>query len=102
MYKRSARIIFLGNQQLRDWANKACAHYGSHWLESKEATLTSLDWADLVITLDADALKNLPELPRQTRHKHWPLDHENEKTVTQKVLGMIGGMKMLARLDENS
>ncbi len=74
-----------------------------------------LAWADLVVTVCRSADEQCPALPAGVQKRHWPLANpiqgsENEAGVLQswrmlrddirsRVEGMIGGMKMLERMD---
>ncbi len=74
-----------------------------------------LAWADLVVTVCRGADEQCPALPAGVQKRHWPLANpsqgsENETGVMQawrvlrddirsRVEGMIGGMKMLERMD---
>lgn len=147
MYKRSARVLFVGtgnscrSQMAEGWAN----HLGSGRLVARSAGIEAhgidphavavmrevgidispqsstrlmpamLAWADLVITVCGYADEHCPELPTGVQKKYWPLDHpartgRDEVQIMQdlrtmrdaihsRVKGMIGGMKMLERVD---
>ncbi|MHB8347490.1 MAG: arsenate reductase ArsC [Acidiferrobacterales bacterium] len=74
-----------------------------------------LAWADLVVTVCLRAEERCPTLPAGARKRHWPLGNPgqaggDEGRVMQvwrlvrddirgRVEGMIGGMKMLERMD---
>ena len=74
-----------------------------------------LTWADLVVTVCRGADEQCPALPAGVQKRHWPLANPsqgggNEAGVLQswrmlrddirnRVEGMIGGMKMLERMD---
>ncbi len=74
-----------------------------------------LAWADLVVTVCNYADEHCPALPAGVQKKCWPLDHpaqtgRDEPQIMQamratrdairsRIEGMIGGMKMLERVD---
>jgi arsenate reductase len=83
--------------------------------ESTRVTPEMLAWADLVVTVCGHADEHCPVLPPGVRKKHWPLEDPAKATGTEeeimvkfratrdevknRVEGMIGGIKMLARSD---
>jgi len=83
--------------------------------ESTRVTPEMLAWADLVVTVCGHADEHCPVLPPGVRKKHWPLEDPAKATgtdeeimakfratrdeVKNRVEGMIGGIKMLARSD---
>lgn len=84
---------------------------------SKMLTPDLLAWADLVVTVCGHADEQCPALPAGTQKKHWPLSDPAKATGTDeeiaqvfratrddikaRVEGIIGGLKMLARADED-
>ena len=64
-----------------------------------------LQWADLVVTLDAVAEKCCPPLPAHVQKKHYPFETVEESNIAayrkvrdairERIEGMIGGMAML-------
>ena len=98
-YKRRARVLFLGPPALSAAALEAALELGAEWLEPSTAEPPASGWADLVVTLDPVSLDLLPALPATTRHKHW--DVATPPAVRERVAGMIGGMRLLARMTEN-
>lgn len=97
-YKRPARVIFLGPSPLVAAAMSAATELGADWLEPNTTRPPASGWADLVITLDASSQAALPALPGTTRHKHWPA--QSPEDVRKRVAGMLGGMRLLARLPD--
>lgn len=98
-YKRRARVLFLGPSQLGAAAVAAALELGAEWLEPSTTEAAASGWADLVVTLDPVSRDHLPTLPATSRHKHWNVDTPAE--VRERVAGMIGGMRLLARLPED-
>ncbi|WP_455384938.1 hypothetical protein [Acidihalobacter prosperus] len=98
-YKRRARVLFLGPPELASAAVELSRELGAEWLESDTAEAPASGWADLVVTLDPVSRDHLPALPATSRHKHWNVDTPAE--VRERVAGMIGGMRLLARLPED-
>ncbi|MHB1678640.1 MAG: hypothetical protein ACYCSS_14135 [Sulfuriferula sp.] len=119
-YKRLARIVFLSGLHAAP-ANLA-AHYGNRfgarWVVAQAAVLpgvcgdvpafssAQLEWADLLVTLDAVALAAKPLLPAGIQHRHYafePIPAASDKIawrefalrLRERVEGMIGGMRML-------
>ncbi|MHB1332627.1 MAG: hypothetical protein ACYCY1_08530 [Sulfuriferula sp.] len=121
-YKRKARILFLGG--LHPVPPNLAAHYtnrqGADWMEARAAVLPgvtgdvpvlgddALEWADLLVTLDAAALAACPPLRHGLQHRHYPFEplpgvaDKSAWTVLagrirERVEGMIGGMQMMQR-----
>ncbi|MHB8744122.1 MAG: arsenate reductase (thioredoxin) [Sulfuricaulis sp.] len=85
--------------------------------ESTRVTPEMLEWADLVVTVCGHADEHCPALPPGVQKKHWPLkdparargtDAEimqvfrtTRDEIRNRVEGMIGGIKLLARQDAN-
>ena len=99
VYKRRARVLFLGPPALATAAAEAALELGAEWLAADTAEAPASGWADLVVTLDSVSRDRLPALPATSRHKHWNVNTPAE--VRERVAGMIGGMRLLARLPEN-
>lgn len=99
VYKRRARVLFLGPATLTESALAASLELGARWVEPRTDESPASGWADLVVTLDSDSRDTLPTLPPTTRHKHW--DAATPTEVRDRVFGMIGGMRLLARLPED-
>lgn len=111
MYKRPARVLFLGlpgdgrgelavrltAELARDWVEARCA-------EPHMAGQGDLAWADLVIPLSAAARKQCPPLPPAARLWAWDLPEttlqDSETGIRQRITAMIGGMRMLTRVDD--
>jgi arsenate reductase (thioredoxin) len=86
--------------------------------ESTKLTPDMLEWADLVVTVCGHADEHCPVPPSGVQKKHWPLEDPAKATGTEeqimakfratrdeiksRVEGMIGGIKLLARSDENT
>ncbi|MES2407031.1 MAG: hypothetical protein V4528_06890 [Pseudomonadota bacterium] len=121
-YKRKARILFLGG--LHPVPPNLAAHYangqGTDWMEARAAVLPGvtgdvpvldddvLQWADLLVTLDAAALAACPPLRPGLQHRHSPFEplpgvaDKSAWTVLasrirERVEGMVGGMQMMQR-----
>lgn len=66
-----------------------------------------LEWADLLVTLDAEAAQHCPPLPRNTQQKHYPFETAMQPgteayrtlrdAIRHRIEGMTGGMRMLAK-----
>lgn len=97
-YKRRAHVLFLGPPELAAVAVDTALELGAEWVEPSTAEPPSSGWADLVVTLDPVSRDLLPALAATTRHKHWTVDTPAQ--VREQVTGMIGGMRLLARLSE--
>jgi len=85
--------------------------------ESTRVTPEMLEQADLVVTVCGHADEHCPVLPPGVQKKHWPLEDPAKATGTEeeimakfratrdevksRVEGLIGGLKMMARSDEN-
>jgi len=86
--------------------------------ESTRVTPEMLAQADLVVTVCGHADEHCPVLPPGVQKKHWPLEDPAKATGTEeqimakfratrdeiksRVEGMIGGIRLLARSDENT
>ena len=119
-YKRSARILFLSGEHAAP-ANLA-AHYanrlGAEWMIARAAVLPdvggeaavldvdSLEWADVLVTLDAVALAARPALRPGLQHRHYPFEPAPDSSdkigwsdfalrVRNRIEGMIGGLRLL-------
>ncbi len=97
MYKRRVKILFMGAVARKQTANLAAHELGAGWLEVATFADIPFIWADLIVTLDESALARLPAPPASTHHKYWAIDHATPADIRQRVLGMIGGLRMLAR-----
>lgn len=63
-----------------------------------------LAWADLLVSLDSEARTHLTTLANGIPLKHWDLPDEDDletlsRTIRRRVEQMIGGLRMLARMD---
>lgn len=121
-YKRKARILFLGG--LHPVPPNLAAHYanrlGADWMEARAAVLPgvagdvsvlddeALQWADLLVTLDASANAACPPLRSGLQHRHYPFEPipgvadklawtALAARIRERVEGMIGGMQMMQR-----
>lgn len=66
-----------------------------------------LQWADLIVTLDAEAEKCCPPLPAHLQKKHYPIEtvvgsdiaayRKIRDAIRKRIEGMIGGMTMLEK-----
>ncbi len=127
-YKRKARILFLGG--LHPVPPNLAAHYanrlGAEWMEARAAVLpgvagdvpvfgeAAVEWADLLVTLDAVANAACPPLRPGLQHRHYPFEPLPAVTdkpawttlagrIRERVEGMIGGMRLMqqASLDDD-
>lgn len=75
---------------------------------AKHLDTALLEWADLIVTMDEAARRACPALPEGTQHRHYPFREpeqcQNEPEIREicsaveaRILGMIGGMKLLAK-----
>jgi hypothetical protein len=99
-FKRKARILFLdGGSGMAARAAALVGEMADAWLEGKGASLPVdgwlLDWADLVVTLDGEAERRCPPLPRHGQRRHYPA--ADEAALRERIAGMVGGLKLLAR-----
>jgi hypothetical protein len=110
MYKRRARILFLG--QLKEPLELACGmveQVASECLEARGLGVEALDgrsdelgWADLLIALDALACDWLPRAQTSMPYRCWSLPVEaaaKSEFLKQQLLSMVAGMRMLQRMD---
>ena len=102
MYKRRARVTFVSSTpDLAERAVRVATALGSSWIEARACpTGMAPDECDLLVTLDATALAARAALPPGCRHAHWPLSPSSaDGDIASHVEGLIGGMRLLARLD---
>jgi hypothetical protein len=99
MYKRRARVVFLHAQcpEIAVRAVELSERHGSEWLEAQHE-YQDREWPDLLILLDGRPPDKL-NLPAHIRVKSWLLGTAWESELEKRVLGMIGGFRLLARLD---
>ncbi|WP_018953953.1 hypothetical protein [Thioalkalivibrio sulfidiphilus] len=110
MFKRAARVLFIGGSG--DWrtdlAVRLMGEIGAGWMEGRGVDLDRLDaeqlaWADLVIPLDVDTRQRCPALPPTARLKVWDLPElppeETEAEIRRRLTSMLGGLRMLSRVD---
>ncbi|MFO8004398.1 precorrin-3B synthase [Thioalkalivibrio sp.] len=115
MYKRPARVLVAALDDdgraafVAQWAADPAL---SRWLEVRPAgsmrqlNPDDLHWADLLVALDAAAAQALPaERPSSCRLKRWSLPPADSPdlpgAVAAAIFSMIGGMRMLSRVDED-
>lgn len=110
MYKRPVRILFVHPQdglharQAAQWARDL----GREWLESEGVVAAGgigealWDWPDLVIYLDSPP-EHAPPWAGRTQCRIWRPDAGGdwESGVREKIRGLLGGLKLLARLDHS-
>lgn len=110
MYKRPVRVLFVHPRddfrarQAAQWARDL----GGEWLESDgisasgEACKKREAWPDLVIYLDSPPIHG-PTWTGRTQCRTWPADAGGdwESGVREKIRGILGGLKLLARLDQS-
>lgn len=113
MYKRRARLLVAAVEDdgraltVQKLAGQPTL---SDWLEVRPASSMrdlrpeDLEWADLLVAADAAAAADFPEQrPPTCRLKRWHLPAAGspgvEATAALALHCMVGGMRMLARLD---
>jgi hypothetical protein len=111
MYKRAARVLFvcMPGDERAALAARLTAGIAQGWMEARHAVVDDVDggalaWADLVIPLDARTRDRCPALPPTTRLRPWDLPdlppEETEAEIRRRLASMLGGLRMLARLEE--
>jgi hypothetical protein len=101
-YKRKVRVVFVseGDPALAPLAVEQ-ALTAADWLEARAANAATLaallDWADLVVTLDTEADAQLPVLPGRVQHRHYPVEHNPEQELRQRIACMVGGLQLMER-----
>jgi hypothetical protein len=112
MYKRPARILYLGlpGDPRPKLAAGLTAEIGAGRMDGRGASVSDVDadtlaWPDLVVPLDAESLRRCPPLPPTARLRPWDLPDADGETaraiIHERIQSMLGGLRMLARLDEN-
>ncbi len=102
MYKRRARLAFASSSPgLAERASRIALARAGDWVEACSCPAGAVPPAcDLLVTLDPAALKACPPLPPGCRHAHWPLSASSPHAdIASRVDGLVGGMRLLARLD---
>lgn len=113
MYKRRARLLVAGataDGRAARVAALATAEDFALWLEVRAAeSMAALDpeslaWGDLLIAVDPQAAAQFPQpRPATCRTKYWNLPSATDARLDAAILDslhcMVGGMRMLARLD---
>ena len=103
MYKRRARILFWHptDPAKARYAATLAESLGADWLEARSEE-TDHDWPDLLVALDCHAA---PPIFRaaHTQCKYWPSVAQDrwEDAVHKRILGIIGGLRLLARMDRS-
>ena len=96
---RAARVAELaGAAELEDWIEVRPAR------AMAEVARGDLDWADLLVAVDEQAARAMPAgRPATCRPKYWRLPGETGADFDLQTLEalrcMVGGMRMLARVD---
>jgi hypothetical protein len=111
MYKRPARVLFLSTFDAAlasQIAAQANADYPD-FLEARAAgaddglTREALGWADLLVTLDETTCRRVASAAPDKPSRAWNLADSDPTTwpdqVRRELSSMVGGMRMLARLD---
>nr|WP_296747780.1 precorrin-3B synthase [Thioalkalivibrio sp.] len=115
MYKRPARVLVaaLDDDGRADYVARLAANPAlSKWLEvrptasMRQLNPDDLHWADLLVAVDGAAAQALPaEHPSTCRLKRWDLPPADSPDLPAAVgaalFVMIGGMRMLSRVDEH-
>lgn len=102
-YKRKARVLFLSVGDEAEYASACARRLGGDWVDTRITRPGNGDdavdtaWADLFVTIGQEPDRLSCALSPTTRHVHWPDCGRDE--IARRVNGMIGGMRMLARLD---
>lgn len=102
MYKRRARLAFASSSTaLAERVAEIARARGDDWLEAGFCPVGAApSGCDLLVTLDAAALEARPDLPSGCRHVHWPCPPSpTDDDIAARVDGLVGGMRLLARLD---
>ena len=110
MYKRPVRVLYLGQSDdpRTEMAARLTAEIGAGRMEGRRASVRDVDaeslaWADLVVPLDAESLRQCPALPPTARLKSWTLpDADGEQAraiIRERIQSMLGGLRLLSRLD---
>ncbi len=113
MFKRRARLLVASERpdgRAARVAELAAAAEFEDWIEVRPAramgalTDDHLAWADLLVAVDTAAARAMPEhRPATCRPKYWRLPAETGAELDLQALEalrcMVGGMRMLARVD---
>ena len=116
MYKRPARLLIAAlsdDGRARTVARLATAPATARWIEARstasirQLTPDDLDWADLVVAVDSAAASALPaSVTLNRRLKTWDLPPAGspgvEGAAVAALNGMINGMRMLSRMDDDN
>ena len=116
-YLRPARVVFLTGHtdglaaEAADWANR----HGAGWMEARARRLAQaggnlaccskadLEWGDLLVTLDAAALADMPCRPTHMQHRHYPFEPGAASSgqllsaLHGRIEGMLGGLRLMQR-----
>lgn len=116
-YLRPARVVFLTGRtdglaaEAADWANRQ----GAGWMEARARRLPQaggnlaccggddLEWGDLLVTLDAAALADMPCRPTRMQHRHYPFEPgaasfgQLLSALHGRIDGMLGGLRLMQR-----
>lgn len=103
MYKRRARVVFLATEvALAQYAVAYAQQIGGLWVDPC-ACMNERDVCDLVVTLDHLAAQSWLTRPEHARHVHWSLAKgQEEMDLRSRIDGLVGGMRLLARLDASA
>jgi hypothetical protein len=108
MYKRPARVLFLSASDpslATRVAEQATTGYPDFLEARADGALTceGLNWADLLVTLDDAARRRVASSAPDKPSRDWSLAAADQATwpvqVERELGSMVGGMRMLARLD---
>ncbi|MBN2679809.1 hypothetical protein HHS34_003515 [Acidithiobacillus montserratensis] len=101
MYKRRAHILFWHPHQPEkaQFAAQLANQLGGQWLEAR-AECGDISWPDLLIALDCAGIPDR-ERATHTQCKFWP-DSSDRDALRTRILGVIGGFQLLARLDHSA
>lgn len=115
MYKRRARLLFIHpvDPEKALQASEMATQLGPDWLECRGACCNDYmaspdssgyrDWPDLAIFLGATPATPLPLAPH-AQLRCWQLQEDENwpAMISHKIQGVIGGLRLLARLDAGS
>lgn len=95
-------VFFAADGLLVQKALQCVRTLATDWVEARPYAYPLTD-CDLLITLDAQGLRDLPPLPQGVRHKHWPLSSAAlDRDLEARMKGLVGGMRLLASLDRSA
>jgi len=102
MYKRPARIQFLSplHPELCTAALELCAQRGAGWIEAAGGEAPAR-WPDLIVWLDSPVEAMRAAQSPQALVRQWSLAEPWQDNLAQRIEGLLGGLRLLARLDDS-